>query len=96
MAYYYEPRDYDLKKGWFPFRNNHFVVNSEKVSTLLCKQYGTPSNNPKGHLVSVDSGRRLSSRGISVQRLILVLVVGVAFGNVGRPTVLKFNILSDC
>lgn len=35
MAYYYEPRDYDLKKGWFPFRNNHFVVNSEKVSELL-------------------------------------------------------------
>lgn len=31
MAYYYEPRDYDLAKGWFPFRNNHFVVNSEKV-----------------------------------------------------------------
>ncbi|CAM9117111.1 unnamed protein product [Ectocarpus sp. 13 AM-2016] len=35
MAYYYEPRDYDLKKGWFPFRNNHFVVNSEKAKRLL-------------------------------------------------------------
>lgn len=32
MAYYYEPGDYELKKGWFPFRNNHFLVNSEKVS----------------------------------------------------------------
>lgn len=31
MAYYYEPRNFDLAKGWFPFRNNHFVVNSEKV-----------------------------------------------------------------
>lgn len=31
IAYYYEPGDYDLKKGWFPFRNNHFLVNSEKV-----------------------------------------------------------------
>lgn len=31
MAYYYEPGDYELKKGWFPFRNNHFLVNSEKV-----------------------------------------------------------------
>lgn len=35
MAYYYEPRDYDLAKGWFPFRNNHFVVNSEKVREEL-------------------------------------------------------------
>ncbi|CAM9379977.1 unnamed protein product [Pylaiella littoralis] len=35
MAYYYEPRDYDLAKGWFPFRNNHFVVNSEKAKRLL-------------------------------------------------------------
>lgn len=32
MVYYYDPDDYELKKGWFPFRNNHFVVNSEKVS----------------------------------------------------------------
>lgn len=31
VVYYYKPGDFDLKKGWFPFRNNHFVVNSEKV-----------------------------------------------------------------
>lgn len=34
LAYLYDPSDYDLKKGWFPFRNNHFVVNSEKVCPL--------------------------------------------------------------
>lgn len=36
MAHYYEPRDFDLAKGWFPFRNNHFVVNSEKVRNRGC------------------------------------------------------------
>lgn len=32
LAFYYDPADFDLKKGWFPFRNNHFFVNSEKVN----------------------------------------------------------------
>lgn len=39
MAFYYDPVDYDLQKGWFPFRNNHFFVNSEKVrghGSLAC------------------------------------------------------------
>ncbi|CAM9114792.1 unnamed protein product [Chrysoparadoxa australica] len=32
---YYDPADFDLKKGWFPFRNNHFFVSSDKAQSLL-------------------------------------------------------------
>ncbi|CAM9123232.1 unnamed protein product [Discosporangium mesarthrocarpum] len=35
MAFYYDPEDYDLEKGWFPFRNNHFFVNSDKAKRVL-------------------------------------------------------------
>lgn len=33
-AFFYDPGAFELGKGWFPFRNNHFVVNSEKVRDL--------------------------------------------------------------
>lgn len=34
VAFLYDPSDYDIAKGWFPFRNNHFFVSSDKVRSV--------------------------------------------------------------
>ncbi|CAM9106742.1 unnamed protein product [Choristocarpus tenellus] len=35
LTNYYDPGDYELEKGWFPFRNNHFFVASDKAKCVL-------------------------------------------------------------
>lgn len=59
MAYYYEPGDYELKKGWFPFRNNHFLVNSEKAKRLLG---WTPKHTITGDLAEYYEGYKAAGK----------------------------------
>ncbi|CAM9433081.1 unnamed protein product [Ascophyllum nodosum] len=58
-AYLYDPREVELGKGWFPFRNNHFVVNSEKAKRLLG---WTPKHTITGDLAEYFEGYKAAGK----------------------------------